>query len=130
MSKSAWCDLNSKGDFPDLQDLCHNPKCKCQKQITFTARKIYLQGNGLKNTMKKIFKEFEKMWNNFKKPGLKVTTPNLSTGVAMKTTYPKSAQITSIILKSMTVGKILGLTDMNGKGLILKAMWFVSNEVC
>ena len=38
MSNSAWCDLNSRGDLLKLHDLCHNPKCKCQKQITFTPK--------------------------------------------------------------------------------------------
>ena len=32
--------------------MCHNPKCKCQKQITFTPKQFQLEGAGFKNTMK------------------------------------------------------------------------------
>ena len=34
MSNSAWCDLNKNGTDSKLHDFCHNPKCKCQKQVT------------------------------------------------------------------------------------------------
>ena len=63
MSKSAWCDLNSKVDILKLLDKCPNPKCKCQKQIIFTPRQFQLEGSEFKSTMKKFFKRTEKMWN-------------------------------------------------------------------
>ena len=34
MSNSAWCGLNKNCTVLKLHDMCHNPKCKCQKQIT------------------------------------------------------------------------------------------------
>ena len=37
-SNAAWCDLNSKGDTQNLQDLSHNPKSKFQKQNVFTPK--------------------------------------------------------------------------------------------
>ena len=37
-SNSAWTDLNSQGNIIKLHDKCPNPKCKCQKFITFTPR--------------------------------------------------------------------------------------------
>ena len=40
MSQVARCDLNGKGDVFKLHDLCHNPRRKCQKQITFTPREL------------------------------------------------------------------------------------------
>ena len=43
MSSSAWCDLNSKGDVIKLHDHCNNPKCNCQKQITFTPKHYQMQ---------------------------------------------------------------------------------------
>ena len=52
MSNSAWCDLNKNCTVLKLHDMCHNPKCNCQKQITFTPRQFQLEGNGFKNTMK------------------------------------------------------------------------------
>ena len=46
------------------------------------------------------------MWNNFVKLGLKIATPILLAGVAAKTKNPQPAEITSNILKHLTVGKI------------------------
>ena len=36
MSNSAWAESNSKGNILKLHDKCPNPKCGCQKIITFT----------------------------------------------------------------------------------------------
>ena len=102
--------------------MCHNPKCKFQKQITFSPNQFQLEGAGFKNTMKSLFKGSQTAWNKFLKPALKITTPIISAGVAMKTKNPQSAKVTSIILKSLTGGKILSLTDMHGRGLRLKVM--------
>ena len=71
----------------------------------------------VKKTMKKIFKGSQTAWNNFLKPALKIATPIISASVAMKTKNPQSAQVTSSILKPLTGGKILSLTDMHGPGL-------------
>ena len=122
MSNSAWCDLNKNCTVLKLHDFCHNPKCKCQKQITFSPNQFQLEGAGFKNTMKKIFKGSQTAWNKFLKPALKIATPIISAGVAMNPKNPQSAQVTSNILKSLTGGKILSLTDMHGNGLRLKVM--------
>ena len=55
MSNSAWCDLNKKCTVLKWHDMCHNPKCKCQKQITFSPKQFQLEGGRFKKTMKKIF---------------------------------------------------------------------------
>ena len=55
MSISTWCDLHKKFTVLKLHDICHNPKCNCQKQKTFSPNKFQLEGEGFKNTMKKIF---------------------------------------------------------------------------
>ena len=52
MSNSAWGDVNIKCDLFKLHHLCHNPKCKCQKQLTFTPREFQLEGSIFKNTIK------------------------------------------------------------------------------
>ena len=122
MSNSAWCDLNKKCSVLKIHDFCHNQKCKCQKQITFSPNQFQLEGAGFKNTMKKRFKGNQTAWNKFLKPALKIATPIISAGVAMKTKNPQSAQVTSNILKSLTGGKILSLTDLHGRGLRLKVM--------
>ena len=58
MSKSAWTDLNSKGNIIKLHDNCLNPKCGCQKIITFTPHQFQLELAGFKNTMKNFLKDF------------------------------------------------------------------------
>ena len=56
-----------------------------------------------------------------------MATPLISTIVAAKTKNPQSTQLTNSILKSLTGGKILSLTDMHGSGLRLKVMWIDFN---
>ena len=62
------------------------------------------------------------MWKIFIKTGLKVALPKILAGVAAKTKIPQSAQITSNVLKSLTGGKILSLTDMHDHGLRLRVI--------
>ena len=122
MSNSAWCNLNKNCTVLKSHDFCHNPKCKCQKQITFSPNQFQLEGGSIKNKLKSIFRGRKSAWDKFLKPALKIATPIISAGVAMKTRNPQSAQVTSNILKSLTGGKILSLTDMHGNGLCLKVM--------
>ena len=49
MSNSAWTDLNSKGNMLKLHDKCSNPKCGCQKIITFTTHQYMLEGGSIKS---------------------------------------------------------------------------------
>ena len=85
--------------------MCHNPKCKCQKQITFSPNQFQLEGSGFKNTMRKIFEGCQTAWDKFLKPALKIATPIILASVAMKTKNPQSAQVTSNIIESLTGGK-------------------------
>ena len=72
--------------------------------------------------MKKKFEGSRTAWNRFLKPALQLATPIISADVALKTKNPQSAQVTSNILKALTDGKIMSLTDMHGRGLRLKIM--------
>ena len=54
MSKSAWCDLNSKGNILKLHDKCSNAKCNCQKIITFKPQQYKVEIGSIKKTTKKI----------------------------------------------------------------------------
>ena len=76
----------------------------------------------LKVNCKKIFKGTQNAWDKFIKPGLKMATPLISAAVAAKTKNLQSAQVASSILKSLTGGKILSLTDIHGRGLSLRVM--------
>ena len=69
MSNSAWTDLNSKGNILKLHDKCPNPKCGCQKIITFTPHQYILEGGSIKSKLQKIFRGTQTAWNKFIKPG-------------------------------------------------------------
>ena len=53
ISNLSWCDLNIMGNLL-------NPKCKCQKQSTFTPNQFETEGAGYKHNMKKKFIGTEK----------------------------------------------------------------------
>ena len=123
MSNSAWCDLNKNFTVLNLHDMCHNPKCKYQKQITFSPNQSQLGGAGFKYTMKNIFKGSQTAWNRFLKPAVNVAAPFIGMAVSAKTKKPKVGQATTNKLKSISGGKILSLTDMHsGAGLRLRVM--------
>ena len=122
MSNAAWCDLNKNCTVLKLHDMCHNPKCKCQKQITFSPKQYQLEGAGFKNTMKKIFKGSQTAWNKFLKPTINTLAPVIGMAVGAKSKNKQVGAATTNILKSLTGGKILSLTDLHGNGLRLKVM--------
>ena len=55
MNYSTWCYLNKKCTVLKLHDMCHSPKCNCQKQIFFTPKQYMLEGNGFKKNNEKFF---------------------------------------------------------------------------
>ena len=122
MSNSAWNDLNSKGNILKLHDKCPNPKCGCQKSITFTPHQYMLEGVLIKSKLQNIIKGTKTAWNKFLKPANNATAPFIGMAVSAKTKNPKVSQATTNVLKSLTGGKILSLTDMHGNGLRLKIM--------
>ena len=123
MSKSAWCDLKKNCTVLKLHDMCHNPKCKCQKQFNFFPNQFQLEGVGLKSTMKIIFKGSQTAWNNFSKPAVNVAAPFIGLADSAKTKNPKVGAATTNILKLISGGKTLSLTDMHsGIGLRLRVL--------
>ena len=122
MSNSAWTDLNSQGNISKLHDKCPNPKCGCQKIITFTPHQYMLEGGSIKSKLQKIFKGTQTAWNKFLKPANNATAPFIGMAVSAKTKIPKVGAATTNILKSISGGKFLSLTDMHGRVLRLKVM--------
>ena len=122
MSNSAWTDLNSKGNILKLHIKCPNPKCGCQKIITFTPHQYMLEGGSIKSKLQKTFKGTQTAWNRFLKPAIIATAPFIGMAVSAKTKNPKVGQATTNILKSISGGKNLSLTDLHGNGLRLKVM--------
>ena len=92
------------------------------KTHNFYSQSTQLAGGSVKSKLKSIFRGTKKAWDSFIKPGLKMATPLISAAVAAKTKNPQSAQTTNDILKTLTTGKILSLTDMHGRGLRMKVM--------
>ena len=123
MTNSAWCDFNKNCTVLKLHDMCHNPKCRCQRQITFSPKQFQLERGGFRKTMKIIFKGSQTPWNKFLKPALNIASPFIGLTVSAKTKNPKVGQATANNLKSISGGKNLSLTDMHGQGLRLKVMW-------
>ena len=120
MSNSAWCDSNKICTVLKVHDMCHSPKSKCQKQITFSPNQFQLEPAGFKNTMEKIFKGTQSAWNKFIKPAINVSAPFIGMAVGAKTKNPKVAAATTNILNSINGDKISSQSDMHGKGLRLK----------
>ena len=118
-SNSARCDLNNKGDILKLHDKCPNPKCNCQKIITFTSLQYILEGGCIKSKLQKILRGTETAWRKFLNPAVIVAAPFIGMDVSAKTKNPKVGQATTSILKSTSGGRILSLTDLHGSGLRL-----------
>ena len=91
MPNSALCDLNKNCTVLNLHDMCHNPKCECQKQITFFPNQFQLEGGSIKSKLQKIFRGTQTAGNKFLKPALKRATPFISAGIAAKKKNPQSA---------------------------------------
>ena len=96
MSNSASCDLNKDCTVLKLHDMCHNPKCTCQKQITFTPKQYMLEGAGFKNTMKKFFKGTQTAWKKFLKPAVNVAAPFIGMAVTLRLKIQKLEQLLQI----------------------------------
>ena len=57
MSNSAWCELNKICTVvKKKQDMCHNPKPNCQKQITFSPKHFQLEGGSIKLNCKEFLR--------------------------------------------------------------------------
>ena len=106
MSNSAWCDLKKDCTVLKLHDMCHNPKCKGQMQITFSPDHFQLEGGSIKSRLKSIFEGTQFAWNKFLKPAVRVEAPFIGMAVSAKTKNPKVGQATTNILKSISGGKI------------------------
>ena len=122
MSNQAWTDFNYQGNILKLHDNCPNPKCGCQKIITFTPHQYMLEGGSIRSKLQKFFRGTQTAWNKFLKPAINASAPLIVMAVSAKSKNPKVGQATTNILMSISGGKILSLTDMHGNGLRLKVM--------
>ena len=122
MSNTAWCDFNKNCTVLKIHNMCHNPKCKCQKQITFTPKQFELEGGLIKSKLQKKFKGTQTAWKKFLKPALNLASPYIGMAVSANKKNPQIGAATTKFLNSIAGGEFLSLTDMHGRGLRLKVM--------
>ena len=122
LSNLAWTDSNSKGNLLKLHDKCPNPICNYQKIITLTPHQYMLEVGSIKSKLQKNFKGTQTAGSKFLKPAVNVAAQFIGMAAGAKTKNPKVAQATTNILKSISGGKILSLTHLQGIGLRLKVM--------
>ena len=91
-----------------------------KKLLSFTPRQYMIEGSGVKSKLKKIFKGTKVAWDKFLKPALNLAAPAIGLAIGAKTKNAKAGQATTKILKSISGGKVLSLTDQNGSGLFLR----------
>ena len=103
-----------------------NQNVKVKNKLLFPPHQFQLEGSGFENTMKKVQKGSQNLWDSFDRPGPKFATPMMSSAFAAKTKNPQAAQATTNILETFSGDKILSLTDRHGIGLRLKVMYFIS----
>ena len=82
-----------------------------------------LEGGSIKSKLQKIFRGTQTAWKKFLKSAINATAPIIGMVVSAKTKNPKVGAATTNILKSISGGKLLSLTDMHGRGLRLKVIW-------
>ena len=71
---------------------------------------------------KKIFKGSQTAWSKFLKPAINTLATVIGMAVGAKSKNKQVGAATTNLLKSLTGGKILSLTDMHGRGLRLKVI--------
>ena len=81
-----------------------------------------LEGGSIKSKLQKIFRGTKTAWDKILKPALNIANPYIGMAVSARTKNPKVGQATANILKTLTGGKILSLTDMHGRRLRLKVI--------
>ena len=106
----------------NLYGIYPNPKCKCQKQITFTPRQFQPEGARVINKSQKTFKGTQTAWKKFLEPAINATAPDIGMTLAAKSNNPAVGQATTNILKSTGGCKVLPLTDMHGNRIKLRVM--------
>ena len=68
--------------------MCPDPKCKFQKQSTFTPNQCQLEGAGFKNAIKNV-KGSEKAWISFPKPAVNTLAPFIGMAVGAMSKNPR-----------------------------------------
>ena len=88
-----------------LHDICHNPKCRWQKQITFTPKQFQLEGGSIKIKVKSLFTGQQTAWNKFLEPAVNATAAFIGMAVSAKTKNPEVGQATTNTIKSISGDK-------------------------
>ena len=90
-----------------FHDKCHYPKCKCQKQITFTHTQFQVEGGSIKSRLKPVFGGTQSTRNKILEPAVNEAALFIGMAVSGKFRNRKVGQATTIILKSLSGGGVL-----------------------
>ena len=82
-----------------------------------------MEGSGFEITMKKVSRGSKKAWKSFLKQTINTLPPVICMAVGDKSKKPQIGKATANILRDISGGKLLSLTDLHGSGLRLKVMW-------
>ena len=81
------------------------------------------EGRSIEGKLKKSYEGTEKSWKKCLKPALNITSPYIGMTTEAKAKNLEIRKATSSILKSISGGKILSLSEMrSGAGLSLRVM--------
>ena len=67
-----------------LHDKCPNPKCNCQKIISFTPHQYMLESGSIRSKLQNFFRGTQIAWNKLLKPAFNATVPFVGRAVSAK----------------------------------------------
>ena len=88
----------------------------------FTPKQFQFESGSIKSKLQRLFKVTQTAGNKFLKPAVNMAALFICMAVSAQTKNPKVGQATTIILKSISGGKILNLTDLHVNGSRLRVM--------
>ena len=96
------------------------PNVNVKNKVLLLLDNFSLKELDLKLNYRELLKSFKQLGINFLKTAPDMTTPLVGMAVGAKTKNPQVAQATTNILKTVSAGKLLRLTNMHGHGLQLR----------
>ena len=113
-----------------MHDLCPTSQYNCQNHLTSYPRHFQLEGSGIQK-INIIFTGTQKAWDKNLKPAIKVAASFIGMAAAAKSKNPKVGRATTIVLKTISGGKVLSITHTHRQcnGLRFKEICFLFKEM-
>ena len=74
--------------------MCSKARCRCQKKVSFSSKKLKLEGSGFKNKLQKTFEGTQTAWKKVSKPAVNIAAPFIGTTVGPKSKNPQVDEAT------------------------------------